>query len=106
MNRLTATAVAIVSGAAIALASTPWSLDSCITYATDNNIAVRQSRVQQLNSEIGVTSAKDAFLPQIHGSASQSWGFGRALTASDSFSLLILLDYGEKIRIICYTLHC
>ncbi len=51
-----------------------WSLDSCISYATTHNITVRQSRLQQVNDEIGVTSAKDAFLPTLHGSASRVVG--------------------------------
>ena len=59
-----------------------WSLDSCISYATTHNITVRQSRLQQVNDEIGVTSAKDAFLPTLHGSASQSWAFGRGRAAA------------------------
>ena len=63
-----------------------WSLDSCISYATTHNITVRQSRLQQVNDEIGVTSAKDAFLPTLHGSASQSWAFGRGLTADNTYA--------------------
>ncbi|MDE7236315.1 MAG: TolC family protein [Paramuribaculum sp.] len=63
-----------------------WTLDSCIAYATTHNISVRQSRVQQLNSEIALTAAKDAFLPQLHGSASQSWAFGRGLTADNTYA--------------------
>lgn len=63
-----------------------WSLDSCISYATTHNITVRQSRLQQVNGEIGVTSAKDAFLPTLHGSASQSWAFGRGLTADNTYA--------------------
>ncbi|MDE7150852.1 MAG: TolC family protein [Candidatus Amulumruptor sp.] len=63
-----------------------WTLDSCIAYATTHNISVRQSRVKQLNSEIALTAAKDAFLPQLHGSASQSWAFGRGLTADNTYA--------------------
>ena len=63
-----------------------WSLDSCISYATTHNITVRQSRLQQVNDEIGVTSAKDAFLPTLHGSASRSWAFGRGLTADNTYA--------------------
>lgn len=72
--------------AASASAQEAWSLDSCISYATSHNIAVRQSRVQEMNSEISVTSAKDAFLPQLHGSASESWSFGRGLTSDNTYA--------------------
>ncbi|MCM1029250.1 MAG: TolC family protein [Pseudoflavonifractor sp.] len=76
----------LAMSASSAAAQEPWSLDSCIVYATTHNISVRQSRLQQLNGEISVTSAKDAFLPQLHGSASQSWGFGRGLTADNTYA--------------------
>lgn len=72
--------------AASAQTADTWTLDSCIAYATTHNISVRQSRVQQLNSEIALTAAKDAFLPQLHGSASQSWAFGRGLTADNTYA--------------------
>ncbi|MBD5346981.1 MAG: TolC family protein [Bacteroides sp.] len=75
-----------IASAAIAQTPDTWSLDSCIAYAKAHNISVRQSQLQQINSEIAITSAKDAFLPQIGGSANQSWAFGRGLTADNTYA--------------------
>lgn len=80
---IAATALALGAGPA---AAQSWSLDSCITYAREHNITVRQSRLQELNGEIGVTSAKDAFLPQLYAGGSQSWGFGRGLTSDNTYA--------------------
>lgn len=87
MTRTLFTAMACAAAiTASAQSADTWTLDSCIAYATTHNITVRQSHVQQLNSEIALTSAKDAFLPQLHGSASQSWAFGRGLTADNTYA--------------------
>lgn len=86
MNRIIISAILATAAAAASAQVMPWSLDSCIAYAREHNITVRQSRVQQLNSEIAVTSAKDAFLPQLQGGASQSWGFGRGLTSDNTYA--------------------
>lgn len=82
----TASVLAAFTIALAASAQSVWSLDSCIAHATTHNIVVRQSKVRELQSEIGVTSAKDAFLPRLQGSAGQSWAFGRALTAENTYA--------------------
>ncbi len=88
MNRIASVLVAAAVATASCWAQTAekWSLDSCIAYATTHNISVRQSRLQTTNSEINVNSAENAFLPQLRGSASQSWAFGRALTADNTYA--------------------
>ena len=63
-----------------------WNLDSCINYAIENNINVKQQKLSQLQGELEVTDAKDRFLPQISGYASESFSFGRGLTADNTYA--------------------
>lgn len=82
---------AIVSAASLLLAATAaaaqtWSLDRCIEYAIDHNIEVKQSMVSARQGELEVTAAKDRFLPQLSGYGSQSFNFGRGLTANNTYA--------------------
>ena len=63
-----------------------WSLDSCVSYAIANNIDVRQRRLSAMQGELDVTDAKDRFLPNLSGYASQSFNFGRGLTADNTYA--------------------
>lgn len=69
-----------------ASASAQWSLEQCIDYAITNNIDVQQSFISAQEGEIDVTDAKDAFLPNLSGYASQSFNFGRGLTADNTYA--------------------
>ena len=62
-----------------------WSLERCVQYAIDNNINVRQRKVAESQGELEVTEAKDRFLPQVSGYASQNFNFGRGLTADNTY---------------------
>ena len=39
-----------------------------------------------MNGELSITEAKDRFLPSLRGSASQSFNFGRGLTADNTYA--------------------
>ena len=39
-----------------------WTLDSCVNYAVDHNITLRQQQLRTASAQLDVTSAKDAFL--------------------------------------------
>ena len=69
-----------------AFAAEPWSLDSCINYAVEHNINVRTSALNRLSGELSITEAKDAFLPQVSAGVSQSFNFGRGLTAENTYA--------------------
>jgi len=64
----------------------PWDLDRCVDYAIGHNIDVRARRLDTMSGELGVTEAKDRFLPQLSGYASQSFNLGRALTADNTYA--------------------
>ncbi len=72
---------ACATGGAHAQAQEPWSLRRCIDYAIEHNINIRQSDNAAKQSEIEVNTAKWARLPNLNGSANQSWNWGRTQTA-------------------------
>lgn len=63
-----------------------WSLQQCVDYAIKHNISIQQSDLRVKNGELAITEAKDGFLPQVEASASQSFNFGRGLTAENTYA--------------------
>lgn len=63
-----------------------WSLQRCVDYAIENNLTVKNSRLQVDQAELDVTSAKDAFLPTLSASASEGFNFGRGLTSDNTYA--------------------
>lgn len=59
----------------------PWSLRRCIDHAIEHNIDVRRTANAAQQSAIEANTAKWARLPQLSGSASQGWNWGRTQTA-------------------------
>lgn len=88
---------AALAAASLTASAGPWSLDSCISYAHANNITVRQRAVDRLNAEYGVTEAKDRFLPQVAGGASQNFAFGRGLTGDNTYANRNTQSFGVNV---------
>lgn len=63
-----------------------WSLDSCLNYALTHNLNIRSAEANLMQSELSVTEAKDAFLPNLSAGAGQNWDFGRGLTSSNTYA--------------------
>lgn len=63
-----------------------WSLARCISYAAEHNISVRNAAVQTQSGRYDIDAAKDAFLPTVDASASQSFSFGRGLTSENIYA--------------------
>lgn len=55
-----------------------WSLSRCIGYAVENNIQVKQKKLEKENSEIRLHTARMSRLPDLTGSAGQDFYFGRS----------------------------
>ena len=66
--------------------SEDWTLQRCIDYALDHNIDIRLREQEIETGRLQVSDGKHAFLPQITGSASQSFNFGRGLTAENTYA--------------------
>lgn len=58
-----------------------WSLRRCIDHAIAHSITIRQTVNQAEQSAVEVNTAKWARLPNLNGSAGQSWNWGRTQTA-------------------------
>lgn len=85
MNRTALAIIAAALAGASASAQT-WSLDSCINYAHEHNITVRQRLLDRNLAEYAVTEAKDRFLPTVSAGARQSFDFGRGLTSENTYA--------------------
>ncbi len=53
-----------------------WTLEECIAYAIDNNIAIKQAELDVEAIDIDRKDAFGAFLPTANGNASHSWNIG------------------------------
>lgn len=77
--------LAVLAGGSPEAAAEVWTLDSCVDYALTHNISLRKQQLRTTSGELDVTAAKDAFLPTLSGSASESFNFGRGLTTDNTY---------------------
>lgn len=76
----------ILLAATLGAGARTWTLDECVDYAIEHNINVLSRKLSVREGELGVTEAKDRFLPQLQGYGSQSFNFGRGLTANNTYA--------------------
>lgn len=87
MKQLRKTVVAALAlVCAVTANAETWTLEKCIDYALTNNLTVRSRALDVRNAELDVTAAKDAFLPEVGLSASQSFNLGRGLTSENTYA--------------------
>uniref|UniRef100_UPI00404B4216 TolC family protein n=1 Tax=Flavobacterium sp. TaxID=239 RepID=UPI00404B4216 len=56
-----------------------WSLQNCITYALENNITVKSAQLSKELAEVDYDKAKSSRLPNLFGSASQTFTNGNSI---------------------------
>jgi outer membrane protein len=61
-------------------------LRECCDYAVANNISIKQQENQRRQEEIQLSTSKNSRLPDLSGSVSQNFSFGRGLTADNTYS--------------------
>lgn len=66
--------------------ASPWSLDSCISYAVEHSLQVRQRIVEVRQGNVEVSSAKSGYLPTLGAQVSQGWNIGRGLTSDNTYA--------------------
>ena len=88
----------ILSLAVNVLAQERWTLDRCISHAIENNISIKQQHNSIEQSEINLNSAKMNCLPSVDASVSQSWSFGRGLTADNTYANRNTTSTGFDLR--------
>ena len=64
--------------------SQAWTLRQCIDYAIEHNIEIRQSANNVEAGKVSVNTTKWARLPNLSGSASQNWSWGRTASPIDN----------------------
>lgn len=82
---ITATVALLLMPASVS-AQQQWTLRQCIDYAVEHNIQVKQREVSRMQRELDVNTAKNSRLPDLSASASESFSFGRGLTAQNTYS--------------------
>ena len=68
------------------LAQTPWTLRQCADYAVEHNINIKQRENSREQRELQLSTAKNSRLPDLNGSASESFSFGRGLTLDNTYA--------------------
>lgn len=79
-------ALALVAVSLSAQERAPWTLQECIARALENNISLKRQEIQVRQQEIQLNTSKNSRLPQVSGSASENFSFGRGLTANNTYS--------------------
>ncbi len=62
-----------------------WDLERCIEHAVSHNLAVKQQEAARDRSEIELNTARWSRLPDLNGTASHSFNFGRSLQADNTY---------------------
>lgn len=62
-----------------------WTLNECLDYAVQNNLSVKQSKLNTELQELEIQRAKNVFLPNVNGSFGANYSFGRPDT-NNSFN--------------------
>lgn len=68
---------AFILGMGGVMAQKVWTLEECITYAFENNIQIKQSRLQTETAEINLLQSKLDFAPYINGGSNLNYNWGR-----------------------------
>lgn len=76
----------VLIAAVVTAKAESWSLQQCIDYAIEHNIQIKQQEQQLANGELQISDSRHGFLPQVNGSVSQSFNFGRGLTAENTYA--------------------
>jgi len=76
-----------------------WSLEKCIMYALDNNINIKRATIGVKNSQLTEKGAKYSRLPNLNGSVSGTYQFGRTIDpVTNSFNSLSIGANGFRLN--------
>lgn len=63
-----------------------WSLRKCVDYAVEHNISIKQRENVKRQQQLQLSNAKNSRLPNLDGSVSQNFSFGRGLTSDNTYT--------------------
>lgn len=66
-------------------AQEPWDLQKCIAYAIEHNLSIKRQEAARNQSEVELNTAQWSRLPNLNGNVGQSFNFGRALQADNTY---------------------
>lgn len=69
----------LCSNSVVSHAQEVWSLKQCLQYAETHNLQYQQAKIAGSLGELNVQSAKNARLPEVSASVTESFNFGRSL---------------------------
>ncbi len=78
-HKITLTVCLVFGFASLTKAQESWSLEKCVNYATQNSISVKQSQNLARNAELSVKQGQFNRLPNLNGSISGGYQFGRTI---------------------------
>ena len=78
-------ATSVGDGSPVATAR-QWSLRECCDHAIAHNISIKQQENQCRQREVQLSTARNSRLPDLSGTVSQNFNFGRGLTAENTYS--------------------
>ena len=62
-----------------------WDLQRCITHAIERNLSIKQKEAARNQSEVELNTAQWSRMPNLNGNIGQSFNFGRALQADNTY---------------------
>ena len=62
-----------------------WNLQRCITHAIEHNLSIKQKETARNQSEVELNTAQWSRLPNLNANVGQSFNFGRALQADNTY---------------------
>ena len=76
----------MLAGGDVLAQQSAWSLRQCCDYAIEHNISIKQQQNQCRQRELDLSTAKNSRLPDLNGSLSQNFSFGRGLTSQNTYT--------------------
>lgn len=80
-----------------AQAQQKWDLRQCIDHAIANNLNIKLQEAQRDQNKVEVSTARNSFLPDLNGSASHSFNFGRSLQVDNTYKSLNTQNTGLNL---------
>ena len=74
-----------------------WSLEKCIDYAIEHNLTVKQQEAARDKNAIDLNTARWSRLPDLNGSASHSFNFGRSLQSNNTYQSINTQSTGFSV---------
>ncbi len=76
-------ALAAVMLSTAAFSQQKWSLDKCITHARENNLQIRQQKLQVAQAENNLVESKLGYIPSLNASMNHNMSWGRSVNLND-----------------------